>query len=68
MSKPNNPPAFPNRKGPYQVPQNGMTLRDYFAAKAMAAFLSRATWSADEKTTASLSYSQSDAMLEERAK
>jgi hypothetical protein len=33
MSKPNNPPAFPSE---YSLPENqGMTSRDYFAAKAI---------------------------------
>ena len=38
----NNPPAFP--KTPFievGTPQNGMTLRDYFAAKAMQGLLAR---------------------------
>ena len=36
MNKPNNPPAFPNGA----IYESGMTLRDYFAAKAMMAFVS----------------------------
>jgi hypothetical protein len=31
---PSNPPAFPNEVG-YKHQQGGMTLRDYFAAKAL---------------------------------
>jgi hypothetical protein len=49
----NNPPAFPGKQKAlliksehsdiakqYEIDQNGMTLRDYFAAKAMQAHLS----------------------------
>ena len=63
-----NPPAFPRN---YRSDgHNGMTLRDYFAAKAMQAaatnpigadgftFSERAEWA----------YQQADAMLKERAK
>jgi len=35
---PSNPPAFPNEVG-YKHQQGGMTLRDYFAAKAMQSLL-----------------------------
>jgi hypothetical protein len=64
-------PAFP-------TPDNadeGMTLRDYFAAKAMQAFLSndnllRASceWHVDgsETSIAVLAYDQADAMLKAR--
>ena len=38
----NNPPAFPN---PHLRDDSGMTLRDYFAAKAMQADMS--TYSSD---------------------
>lgn len=47
--------------------QAGMTLRDYFAAKAMQAFCSRPDsdiWEADE--IAADAYSQADAMLKAR--
>jgi hypothetical protein len=55
--------------------EQGMTLRDYFAAKAMQAFLSndnllRASceWHADgsETSIAVLAYDQADAMLKAR--
>lgn len=45
MNKPPNPPAFPNQEHAWDGTQKsiyaseGMTLRDYFAAKAMAAML-----------------------------
>ena len=58
-------PAFP--KTPFievGTPQNGMTLRDYFAAKAMQVFL------ASEKSTmtddAVAAYEMADAMLKVR--
>jgi hypothetical protein len=48
----NNPPAFPGKQKAlliksehsdiakeYEIDQNGMTLRDYFAAKAMQEFI-----------------------------
>ena len=40
----NNPPAFPRpHSGNSQFAQVGMTLRDYFAAKAMQSDISNAT-------------------------
>ena len=47
--------------------QQGMTLRDYFSAKAMQGILANADdW--DEEKLARLSYDVADAMLAERAK
>jgi hypothetical protein len=46
-------------------PQEGMTLRDYFAAKAMAALIA-ASVTDDEIKIARWAYSQADAMLTER--
>ena len=66
MNKPNNPPAFPSG---YDVPENpGMSLRDYFAAKAMQALLSDSDWRQDMdfKDTAFAAYRQADAMLKAR--
>ncbi len=60
-------PAFPVQDmSKWQVP--GMTLRDYFAAKAMHAILSTdATWHGNTcKTAAEVSYEVADAMLEAR--
>lgn len=48
--KPKNPQAFPltwEQNGTTDNWENGMTLRDYFAAKAMAAFIS----SSDSETS-----------------
>ena len=46
----------------------GMTLRDYFAAKAMQAYASSADWRVDMGPfeTAIASYKQADAMLKAR--
>ena len=60
----NNPPAFPTGTGitPYQ---SGMTLRDYFAAKAMQAIIS-----VHDNTTLEFvsgkAYQYADAMLKAR--
>jgi hypothetical protein len=65
-------PAFPrpaSRGEDYFVdPQQGMTLRDYFAAKAMQALLSDPDWRQDMdfKETAYAAYKQADAMLKAR--
>ena len=44
----------------------GMTLRDYFAAKAMQADVSSINWSGDIDFTVEMSYKIADAMLAER--
>jgi hypothetical protein len=66
----NNPPAFPqcayNMKGGYDI-TGGMTLRDYFAAKALP-------WVAEDlpasdgfyTKVATLSYELADAMMKAR--
>jgi hypothetical protein len=48
--------------------QEGMTLRDYFAAKAMQGFVSDPDWRVDmmPNETARAAYTQSDAMLKAR--
>lgn len=58
--------AFPCDRHGY----TGMSLRDYFAAKAMAAMLSLEVVHANcgESELAKWSYQQADAMLEERNK
>ena len=65
-------PAFPlmgmeyrNGQQVQTVFQNGMSLRDYFAAKAMQGLLAADTgW--DEYDCAKYAYAQADAMLAER--
>jgi hypothetical protein len=63
----NNSPAFPCR--PDTPPEyDGMTLRDYFAAKAMQALLSDTDWRIDMdiEDTAKAAYMTADAMLKAR--
>ena len=52
----------------YEYGDTGMTLRDYFAAKAMAAMLTieDVHLNAGESKVAAWAYSQADAMLEQR--
>jgi|APGre2960657404_1045060.scaffolds.fasta_scaffold43924_4 hypothetical protein len=71
----NNPPAFPHTveyKGSDCggiVPHSGMTLRDYFAAKAMQALLSDNDWRQDMDfdDTAFAANKQADAMMKARS-
>lgn len=64
-------PAFPTikRSQYFDCPttdKQGMTLRDYFAAKAMQGIQARSNWAvADVAATA---YLQADAMMKERSK
>jgi hypothetical protein len=65
----NNPSAFPRpSSGSTQYAQEGMTLRDYFAAKAMQAIIGRE----DNRFTTTLefvggkAYQYADAMLKAR--
>ena len=74
----NNPPAFPGKQKAlliksehldiakeYEIDQNGMTLRDYFAAKAMQGF--QQEWVYDNSDEiASKAYALADAMLKAR--
>jgi hypothetical protein len=55
------PQAFPNYHGGYSRADDGMTLRDYFAAKAMADL----TWQFPE-SCAQQCYKIADAMLKAR--
>jgi hypothetical protein len=61
-------PAFPAPAGVSHITEQGMTLRDYFAAKAMAAYASSADWRIDmgPDETAFAAYKQADAMLKAR--
>jgi hypothetical protein len=58
-------PAFPHIT---EDCRDGMTLRDYFAAKAMQAFVSDPDWRSDMmlNETARVAYAQADAMLKAR--
>ena len=80
MSKDNGGPAFPIPLNPgssyqgYAGEVDGMTLRDYFAAKAMAACIGNTSgnfgvsYEVNNKNLAMASYAIADAMLAERAK
>lgn len=45
---------------------SGMTLRDYFAAKAMQGRLANPDWMASDERTAAEAYQMADAMLRAR--
>ena len=67
----NNPPAFPNQGGAGHLwNDKGMTLRDYFAAKAMQAFISgwinRQIYPSEDIYVAEHAYAMADAMLKAR--
>jgi hypothetical protein len=56
--------AFPS---PHRTDETGMTLRDYFATKAMQAFLTRETkFSENLMMYAGAAYDVADAMLKAR--
>ena len=61
-----NPSAFPCH--PDTPPEyDGMTLRDYFAAKAIQAILTSPSWMENKPSTlAKMSYEIADAMLRAR--
>ena len=69
----NNPPAFPTSNWQKIAPMangynEGMTLRDYFAAKAMQGYCSDPDWRQDmtPTDTAFAAYTQADAMMKAR--
>ena len=69
----NNTPAFPTSNWQKIAPMangynEGMTLRDYFAAKAMQGLFSDPEWRIDMdfSDTAHAAYNQADAMLKVR--
>lgn len=61
---PDNPFAFPSTRDGYS--HHGMTLRDYFATKAMEGILSRREPIGDYSILATLAHRQADAMLKAR--
>jgi hypothetical protein len=62
----NNPPAFPI-VGQWGVTEQGMTLRDYFAAKAMTGLLTaEIVGEYSNEHVAEISYRIADAMLKAR--
>ena len=64
----NNPPAFPNEGfNGWGEPEKGMTLRDYFAAKAMQSMNGRRDYlDAPASAIALDAYALADAMLKVR--
>ena len=62
-----NIPAFPAPAGVSHITEQGMTLRDYFAAKAMQAIVSRGIVNeVPLETYATNAYKMADAMLKAR--
>lgn len=68
---PNDIPAFPAKRrvqidkyllNEYEV-HGGMTLRDYFAAKALQGLLADEAYGEEQDSTASWCYAMADAML-----
>jgi len=66
----NNEPAFPAMHYDLADNEHGMTLRDYFAAKALQGFLDQLIkqgWHSDDlETVAETCYRMADAMLKAR--
>jgi hypothetical protein len=63
----NGGPAFPSHGSMGEVTHEGMTLRDYFAAKAMQGLVENANWRGmPEDALAKAAYNMADAMLEAR--
>ena len=61
-------PAFPTPA--HNLSNDGMTLRDYFAAKAMQAFTTHVGWKVTQELFEEIAegaYRQADAMLKARA-
>ena len=52
----------------YEIEHNGMTLRDYFAARAIGITASNKPPAYDDKTIAKYAYEIADAMLAAREK
>lgn len=59
-------PAFPSHGSMGEVAQQGMSLRDYFAAKALAGMLADSNFDHPPETAATLCYAMADAMLKAR--
>lgn len=67
MTNKNGGPAFPVAGSEHNYPIEGMTLRDYFAAKAMQAMLSNQEWNHwSGKQHAEYAYGVADEMLQAR--
>jgi hypothetical protein len=61
----NGGPAFPDSNGQMDY-TGGMTLRDYFAAKAMQGLINDDYWARDSIEVSKKAYKIADAMIEAR--
>lgn len=61
-------PAFPIHGSMGEVSHEGMSLRDFFAAKAMIRFIASDRGSKHNEMIAEYSYALADALLNERDK
>lgn len=60
-------PAFPSHGSMGEVAHEGMTLRDYFAAKELQCYMVNEVWNPDTYKRAAISaYNLADAMLKAR--
>jgi hypothetical protein len=59
-------PAFPIKDFPYQETHDGLSMRDYFAAKALQGMLAETSLKATPKEFADQAYEIADAMLKAR--
>jgi len=68
MTKQTGGPAFPFIDSASPLEHSGMTLRDYFAAKAMNSLISDPDWRSDMvwHETAYAAYQMADAMIKAR--
>lgn len=66
MSREDGGPAFPTDRGEFCAAHEGMTLRDYFAAKAIQGFAADPNTCAEPERVATYAYVWADAMLAAR--
>ncbi|HGV3853567.1 TPA: hypothetical protein ACNG1O_003242 [Escherichia coli] len=66
MTNNNGGPAFPVAGSEHNYPIEGMTLRDFFAAKAMQGRLANPDWLCSDDRIATEAYQIADAMLRAR--
>lgn len=68
MNPKNLPTAFPVPNLHHDSDFNGMTLRDYFAAKAMQGMLADPEINTEPNLLAKVAYAYADGMIAERSK
>ena len=59
-------PAFPIKDFPYMTSHDGLSMRDYFAAKALQGMLAETSLKATVEEFANKSYELADAMMKAR--